>query len=263
MIEVNALIEEAKATKAKCYIHFRKLQLPLVIQVITDSGFKNKEDPGKPRQGMGIRIAHDGKVPGGPGNPILAKTFRTKRAVRSTLGAETLAQVAGFDVGSKVRIEWTCMNHDKPTTSGETSHEWLTEKLPMDTFTDCNSLWGIRQGHRLPIETNLMPDIVQLRAASDEGRVRRSYWVPTADTCVDGLTKSMVRTALQAFMRGEWETSGEYALAPDIATVASLYGVWVNSEEDEGKPLPSAFFGIGFSPVRGLTDDSGMNAISR
>jgi hypothetical protein len=197
----------------------------LCLAMIADSGFKNKTEPGKPRQGILIRIQEDRQppVPGGKGNLIAHRTQLVKRAVRSTLGAETLAQVGGYDIAARVRIEWSSMNVDKPLDAAETDHDWLWKSLPLDVYTDCNSLWGIKQGHRLPIEANLMPDIVQLRDANTNGQIRRSFWIPTVDMCADALTKSMGRVALQEVSRGNWNTTGEYALAPPIHLVIEMY----------------------------------------
>ena len=97
----------------------------------------------------------------------------------------------------------------------------------MDLYTDCQSLWGIKQGHRMPIESNLQPDIVQLRMAKEEGRIRHNIWVPTIDMSADALTKAMAATALLQAMHGVWKTTGEYAIAPEIHMAIAMYGVIV------------------------------------
>eukprot|EP00972_Heterocapsa_arctica_P105242 15506652-Heterocapsa_arctica.AAC.1 len=61
----------------------------------------------------------------------------------------------------------------------------------MDVMTDCESLWGTKQGHNIPLKANLLPDLAILRQASALKMTRRNIWAPTDDMVVDGLTKEL------------------------------------------------------------------------
>eukprot|EP00972_Heterocapsa_arctica_P026530 3907010-Heterocapsa_arctica.AAC.1 len=120
------------------------------MECFCDSAFKSKVEPGKPRYGVAIRLAPDSTDKlGGKGNLITWTSSVTKRAVRSTLGAQTIAQVNGFDRASHVRNLLVGTLMQKPKDSGMTNHDWLFLAIPMDVMTDCESLWGTKQGHNI------------------------------------------------------------------------------------------------------------------
>ena len=100
------------------------------------------------------------------------------------------------------------MDFDKPSHLTETDHSWLHYMLPMDIYTDCESLWGIKQGNRSPLEANLLPDLSQIRRSHEEQRIRKSSWIPTIDMFVDALTKEMDGEAMRSLARGVWLSSG-------------------------------------------------------
>ena len=102
--------------------------------------------------------------------------------------------------------------------SGPVSHDWLYRQHPLIICTDCESLWCIKQGVTTPKETNLLPDISQLREADLLGHVRGSYWVATKHMVADGLTKVSpeLKPPLRAIAQGTWNPQG-YVAAPDAA----------------------------------------------
>ena len=91
LIKCSGAIERAKMHKDEKLI-YRHLGKGFHIECFCDSAFKSKTEPGRPRYGVAIRLASDDKPQlGGHRNLILWKSSVTKGAVRSTLGAETIA----------------------------------------------------------------------------------------------------------------------------------------------------------------------------
>ena len=191
LIKCNGAIERAKMHKDEKLI-YRHLGKDFRIECFCDSAFKSKTEPGRPRYGVAIRLATDDKPDlGGHGNLILWKSSVTKRAVRSTLGAETIAQVNGFDKGCHVRNLLVGTLTRKPANTKIGDHGWMYRAIAMDILTDCDSLWASKQGHKVPLEANLLPDLTTLRQAHANNMIRKSYSIPTGDMVADGLTKDL------------------------------------------------------------------------
>ncbi len=227
--ECNTTIKVAKDYADEVVLKYVRLAEPLRLEVPADSAFKSKEEPGLPRWGAAVRIASDAHEQlGGPGNLMTWKSQRTKRAVRSTLGAETISQVNAYDLGSHVRHLLVGSMQRKPSTLPLIDETWLDKGIPMDLITDCQSLWGTKQGHKMPLEANLLPDLTILRRAQEAGTIRRNIWVNTLDMVADGLTKSLEdMNPLRLLAAGSWQIAGDYTVAPQLATLVQEVGYWV------------------------------------
>eukprot|EP00972_Heterocapsa_arctica_P116255 16452219-Heterocapsa_arctica.AAC.1 len=62
-----------------------------------------------------------------------------KRAVRSTLGAETIAQDDEFDNGGQVRNLLVGTLSQKPAVDGIEDHEWMYRAIATNILTDCDA----------------------------------------------------------------------------------------------------------------------------
>ena len=151
------------------YIIFPKLRGPLTLKVFVDASFANLHDGGS--QGGNIIFLCDGNN----SSPILWNSSRIKRIARSTLAAETHACSDSCDAASYLSF---LLKEMLPT----------NEKMPIEVYTDCKSLFDNAFTSNQVSERNLRVHIASIREfiGSEEVTLVR---IPSEHQLADILTK--------------------------------------------------------------------------
>jgi len=210
--EFNKAVKKLKDYEPDAVLTFCKLQAPYTIQAIADAGFANTESQ-KSQAGQMIRICEAGKGPGRKGCLLEWRSRPLRRVVRSTLGAETLSMVEAVDLAIHLGDLHLDMTHLRPKGTPVNDESFRLGRMPIDVFTDCRSLWDLKQTSRVALEKNLMPDVAFLRAMHAERKLRDSIWVPTNEMICDELTKDMTSGLALAALKGTWACSGTHRTA--------------------------------------------------
>jgi len=228
----NRVAKRLVETASDAYLMYHKLPVSLdqqVLQVIADSAFKNREEA-KSHAGQAVRFAAT-TTPGGIGNLIDWSSKRLNRAVRSTFGAELLSLIKGIDMSLAVGYIYKDITVERPVHVRLDDFDWRRPPVPLASFdcfissnNDCRSLWDNMQSNRLPIETNLWPDITHLKHLFNSGIIKAHFWNATGDMCVDALTKAgLDPAALVELMHGHWHVAEEWKEARKPLTFASCH----------------------------------------
>ncbi|CAK0904441.1 unnamed protein product [Prorocentrum cordatum] len=141
--------------------------------------------------------------------PMLWRSHRVKRVVRSTLAAETMAALEAAESGDMLRQHQVELHYGL----GYRTHMDDVKAIKMVDVTDCKSLYDLLQKRGpVPSEKRLLIDIEPLRNDLEFNNVV-SKWVCTKQMLADCLTKHDVRAG--DCMRYVLQT-GEYRLTEDL-----------------------------------------------
>ena len=169
LLKANKTIKKAKYNDV--FLHFPVLDLDDVkVRCYADASFGNLPDGGS--QG-GI---YTEMVSGSKSAPIDWQSKRLTRTPKSTLAAETIAMVEGFESAYLIStlLSEILNNNTKP--------------VPVEAFTDCYSLYEAAHSTTSVTDKRLRIEIAILR----EGLSRNEFtlgWVKTDDQLADCLTK--------------------------------------------------------------------------
>ncbi|CAK0798712.1 unnamed protein product [Prorocentrum cordatum] len=210
LLDFNKLVSDAKTDHVD--ITFQKIYIDdSIVVAVGDSSHGNVGKTKTASQAGLVILLADNKddqfLRGRPAKvtPMLWRSHRIKRVVRSTLAAETMAALEAVESGDVLRqhlVEphdglgyWTHMDDVKAT-----------------KVTDCKSLCDLLQKRgAVPSEKRLLIDIESLRNDLEFNKVV-SKWVSTKQMLADCLTKHDVRAG--DYMRSVLQT-GEYRLTED------------------------------------------------
>jgi len=112
-------------------------------------------------------------------------SHRTKRTVRSTLSAETIAMDSAMDMSV-----YHAYFLQETMGCGKSSSKSRTLQLHVHVVTDCKSLYDTLTKETANLEEKrTLIDIASIRESIDASRV---HWVPTSQQVSDGLTKDQL-----------------------------------------------------------------------
>ena len=172
------------------------------VVAISDSSFMNCGKDKTDSQaayviGVGIDSPKQGLIQ--PFNPHLARTHKIKRKVRSTLGAEAMAQSEGSNAGELVRVIYAEIRAGlRLPLRDHQERDRVLGGVRLLRVTDCRSLYDCATGvGKRPAEARLLLDIDALK----EFENAPIKWTCTQQMLADPLTKVGALQAMKtAFM---------------------------------------------------------------
>ncbi|CAK0847357.1 unnamed protein product [Prorocentrum cordatum] len=209
-LDFNKLVSDAKTDHVD--ITFKKINIDdAIVVAVGDSSHGNVGKTKTASQAGLVILLADNKddqfLRGMPAKvtPMLWRSHRIKRVVRSTLAAETMAALEAVESGDMLRQHLVELHYGL----GYRTHMDDVEAIKMVEVTDCKSLYDLLQKRgTVPSEKRLLIDIESLRNDLEFNNVV-SKWVSTKQMLADCLTKHDVRAG--DYMRYVLQT-GEYRL---------------------------------------------------
>ncbi|CAK0866772.1 unnamed protein product [Prorocentrum cordatum] len=217
LLDFNKLVSDAKTDHVD--ITFQKLEMDVIVVAVGDSSHGNVGKTKTASQaGLAILLADntdDRFLRGQPVKvtPMLWRSHRIKRVVRSTLAAETMAALEAVESGDMLRQHLVELHHGL----GYQTHMDDAKAIKMMEVTDCKSLYDLLQKRgTVPSDKRLLIDIESLRNDIEFNNVV-SKWVNvnTKQMLADCLTKQDFRAG--DYMRYVLWTD-EYRLTEDPMT---------------------------------------------
>ncbi|CAK0808101.1 unnamed protein product [Prorocentrum cordatum] len=214
LLDFNKLVSDAKTDHVN--ITFQKINIDdAIVVAVGDSSHGNVGKTKTASQaGLVILLADnedDQFLRGMPAKvtPMLWRSHRIKRVVRSTLAAESMAALEAVESGDMLRQHLVELHYGL----GYRTHMDDVKAIKMVEVTDCESLYDLLQKRgTVPSEKRLLIDIESLRNDLGFNSVV-SKWVSTKQMLADCLTKHDVRAG--DYMRYMLQT-GEYRLTEDL-----------------------------------------------
>ncbi|CAK0806782.1 unnamed protein product [Prorocentrum cordatum] len=214
LLDFNKLVSDAKTDHVD--ITFQKINMDdAIVVAIGDSSHGNVGKTKTASQAGLVILLADNKdnkfLRGMPTKitPMLWRSHRIKRVVRSTLSAETMAALEAVESGDMLRQHLVELHYGL----GYRTHMEDVKAITMVEVTDCKSLYDLLQKRgTVPSEKRLLIDIEALRNDIEFNNVV-SKWVNTKQMLADCLTKHDVRAG--DYMRYVLQT-GEYRLTEDL-----------------------------------------------
>ena len=169
IIKANKIVKRVKMNKVELF--FPKLDLnELTVRCYADASYGKLEDGGS-QGGMYIELASNNKTA-----PVLWSSKRTRRVVKSTMAAETLAMVEALASAHLVAV-----------LVAEILHEGQ-KKIMVEGVTDSRPLYEAAYSTKSILDHRLRIDLAIIR----ESIIREECvlnWVPTTSQLSDCLTK--------------------------------------------------------------------------
>ncbi|CAK0827876.1 unnamed protein product, partial [Prorocentrum cordatum] len=214
LLDFNKLVSDAKTDHVD--ITFQKINIDdAIVVAVGDSSHGNVGKTKTASQAGLVILLADNKddqlLHGRPAEvtPMLWRSHRIKRVVRSTLAAETMAALEAVESGDMLRQDLVELHYGL----GYRTHMDDVKAIKMVEVTDCKSLYDLLQKRgTVPFEKRLLIDIESLRNDLEFNDVV-SKWVSTKQMLADCLTKHDVRAG--DYMRYVLQT-GEYRLTEDL-----------------------------------------------
>ncbi|CAK0825490.1 unnamed protein product [Prorocentrum cordatum] len=214
LLDFNKLVSDAKTDHVD--ITFQKINIDdAIVVAVGDSSHGNVGKTKTASQAGLVILLADNKddkfLQGRPAKvtPMLWRSHRIKRVVRSTLSAETMAALEAVESGDMLRQHLVELHYGL----GYRTHMEDVKAIKMVEVTDCKSLYDLLQKRgTVPSERRLLIDIEALRNDLEFNNVV-SKWVNTKQMLADCLTKNDVRAG--DYMRYVLQT-GEYRLTEDL-----------------------------------------------
>ena len=122
----------------------------------------------------------------GRANLIHNSSTKTKRIVRSVLGAETIGMSNAADIGISLRIDIDDM----------TGHQ-----LPLHMLTDSETLFSFMIKSTTTSELRLMIDIAAAKQSFDRHEIATMAWIQRNQNIADSMTKLAPNPLLVEFMK--------------------------------------------------------------
>ena len=193
------------------FLHFKKLNGPLKVIVISDAAFRKEDVSGLAMRGaiIGICEVHAGTCAGNL-HIIDYYSRRQRRIVRSTFGAELNALLDSLEIGKL--LCFTLAELLFPNL-GLTELRNLEDSgkfpIPLQAAVDCKSIFDSLKlpETKLPIEATLILLLLQVKEMLVKGSLQSLWWIDTRDMIADGLNKGLVsrKALLDTPATGIWK----------------------------------------------------------
>ncbi|KAA8492079.1 Copia protein [Porphyridium purpureum] len=156
------------------------LSTKLALRVYSDAAFGNNEDLSS-QVGYCVILCDNN----GTGVPLLWTSKKTRRIVRSVLGAEVLALSDALDAGLYVKA----LLHS------------LKQQVELHLFTDSKCIFDSVTTSRVTTEKRLALDLAVIREAFQRQEIARICWIRGEDNLADALTKVKSNKSLARFLQ--------------------------------------------------------------
>ena len=191
LLDFNKLVSDAKMDSVDIVYQSIPLESAIVV-AIGDSSFGNVGKNKTASQAGLIVLIADGTdenfMEGRPAkmSPMVWRSHRVKRVVRSTLAAETMAALEAVEAADVIRAHMV----ELMSVLTYKDHTNEVAVVPMAHLTDCKSLWDLLQKQgQVPSERRLLMDIEALRSDIENHGVK-SFWINTKQMLADCMTKN-------------------------------------------------------------------------
>ena len=153
------------------------------FQSFGDAAFQNLPNGGT-QGGVMITMVHDKVCV-----PILWKSRKIPRVVKSTLAGEIIMSGKALDFSSNVRDMWyEIRHHIAPLRAGQQDDRY--RMYPLGLWTDANSvIQFVNSLTRLPDERRLVADFLVITEALESGEIACFKHCTDPENIADGLTK--------------------------------------------------------------------------
>ena len=148
------------------------------IMCFTDAALYNLQDKGSQIGYIVLLANKNGKV-----NPLMWKSLKARRVVRSTIAVECLALAEGANVSYYIRsiLKEILKLKDK--------------EIPIHIYTDNKSLVESLYSTHTVADSRLLVDIAEIRNKIEIGEIDKVHWIENKSQIADAMTKAGADTA--------------------------------------------------------------------
>ena len=179
--KINSLVSHLKATQ-DVKVQFVTLDAQSMhLLVFSDGSFACNDDLSS-QSGFILLLADKT----GSANILHCSSAKTKRIVRSVLGAETLGLSSAADMAVSVMLDIDDM---------------MGKRLELHMLTDSETLFSVLVKSTTTIELRLMIDIASAKQSFDRDEITTISWIRRSENIADAMTKVTPNQTLLQFLR--------------------------------------------------------------